>query len=312
MVLVLLVGGLALIGLPGVVRRLGRTLDPAEWARVCLFSLVAGAVAVQAAVVFVAAPTVLRAVGAPGLASACERMLRLLVPGGPAAGWAAAAVAGLLPALAAVGILRARRSQRQCRIEPWLGRHEPCDGYELVVLPTPSPLAVTVDGRDPQIVISEGLVDTLPPAQVDAVVRHEVAHLANRHQRYLVAATALDHAFAWLPLTRRSTRALRAALERWADESAAAEGATPRATVRDALLGMTLALVGPGVAAFSAAETVIERLDALSAAPPRATLPRRAAIYLPGLVMGAVVLMASGAYAGEVRTVLAMAGRCPT
>ena len=110
--------------------------------------------------------------------------------------------------------MRTRAAQRRCRIEPWLGRHEGCEGYELVVLPTTSPLALAVDGGTPQIVISEGLIDALSSDEVDAVLRHEAAHLANGHQHYLVAAAAVEHSFALLPFARRSTRALRVAAPR--------------------------------------------------------------------------------------------------
>jgi hypothetical protein len=43
----------------------------------------------------------------------------------------------------------------------------------------------------------------------------------------------VDHAFAWFPLARRSTAALRLALERWGDEAAAA--AADRGVLRGAL-----------------------------------------------------------------------------
>src|SRR2546421_10508047 len=154
MVLVLLLGSVPLLALPGVARRAGRQLDPAEWARLCLFALVGGAVAAEAAFVLLAAPTVLRAAGVPALAAACERMLQPLTPGGPWTGWAATAAAITVPLMAGVGAWRARRLQRRFRIEPWIGRHEALGDHELVVLPTPMPLALAVDGRRPQIVIS--------------------------------------------------------------------------------------------------------------------------------------------------------------
>jgi len=60
--------------------RAGRQLEPAEWARLCLFALVGGAVAAEAAFLLLAAPTALRAAGVPALAAACERMLQPLTP----------------------------------------------------------------------------------------------------------------------------------------------------------------------------------------------------------------------------------------
>src|SRR5581483_3338883 len=268
MLLVLLLGGVTLLALPGAARRLGRQLEPAEWARLCLFALVAGAIAIEAAFVLVAAPTALRAAGVPALAAACERMLRPLTPGGPGIGWTAVGAAVAVPVMAGFGALRTRRTQRRCWIEPWIGQHEPLDGHELVVLPTPMPLALAVSDPHPQIVVSEGLVDVLSPAELDAVLRHEAAHLTCGHHHYLRCAGALDHAFSFVPFARRSTKALRAALERWADESAAGVASSSRATVRSALLEVTRVQIDPAIAAFSAAETLVERLDALDTAPP--------------------------------------------
>jgi Zn-dependent protease with chaperone function len=309
--LVLLLGGLCLLVLPGGARRLGRQLDPAEWARLSAALLVSGAAVVWLSTVLFAAPTVLRAAGVPHLAEACERMLGPLVLGGPAVGWSALVLAVALPVLSGVGIGRARRDQRWCHVEPWLGEHERFDGHDLVVLPTVEMLAVSVQGCPSQIVVSKGLVDTLSPTELAAVLRHEAAHLEHRHHRFLVVATALEHGFAVLPLVGRSTGALRTALERWADEAAAGEGDVARATLRSALLGVTMAIVDPALAAFAAAETVIERLDALDGDLSRPSAFRHAAVYLPAVAVSAAVLVALGAWAGDVRALLAMSGRCP-
>lgn len=311
MVLILLLGSVTLLGFPGAARRLGRRLDPAEWARLCLFALVGGAVAAEAAFLLIAAPTALRAAGVTGLAAACERMVRPLTPGGPAIGWAATVAALAVPVMAGIGVLRARRTQHRCRVEPWIGQHEPGDGHDLVVLPTPVPLAHAVDGPHPQIVVSEGLVDVLSPAAFEAVLRHEAVHLTCGHQRYLLFASALDQALFLVPFARRSTKALRAALERWADEWAADAGSGSRAAVRVALMEVTRVQIEPPVAAFSAAETLIERLDALGTEPPRPSILSRAALYVPCLAAGTAVVLALGFWAGQARTVLAMAARCP-
>jgi Zn-dependent protease with chaperone function len=312
MPLVLLLTGVTLLALPGAARHLGQRLEPAEWARLCLFALVVGAVAAEVGLMLVAAPTALRAAGVPMLAAACEHMLRPLEPGGPATGWSATMAAIVVPAMAAVGALRARRTQRHLRIEPWIGRHDVRGDHELVVLPAATPLAVAVGGPRPQIVISEGLQEALSPGELHAVLRHEAAHLAYGHHRYLLCAGAVDHAFSRLPFARRSSNVLRAALERWADEAAAGAAPEPRAEVRSALLEVTRVLVDPGLAAFSAAETVVERLDALDGAPPQPSNMRRAVVYLPCLASVAAVAVALGFWVGQARALLAMAGRCPT
>ena len=312
MALVLLLGGLSLLALPGAARRPGRRLDPAEWARLSAALLMVGAAVTWFSVVLFAAPTVLRAVGVPDLADACERMLGPLAPGGPTVGWSALVLAVALATLTGSGAGRARRDQRRFHIEPWLGEHERLDGHDLVVVPTDELLALSVDGHPSQIVVSRGLVGTLSPSELTAVVRHEAAHLDHRHQRYLLLAAALEHGFAVVPFVGRSTRALRAALERWADETAAGAEGESRAVLRAALLGVTMAIVNPAAAAFGAAETVMERLAALDGDVSRPSALRRAAVYLPAVTVSAAVLVALGAWAGDLRALLAMSGRCPT
>lgn len=311
MAFVLLLAGLLLLAFPGAARRLGRTLDPAEWSHLCAATLIGGAVVVEVSLVLFALPTGLRAVGVSSLAAACERMLAPLAPGGHIAGWSAAAVAVALPVLTGIGVLRARRHQRRFHVEPWLGGHQAFAGHDLVVLPTDELFAVSVDGFPSQIVLSQGLVDVLSASELSAVLRHEAAHLEHRHGRFLLLATALEHGFALVPFVGRSIRALRAGLERWADEAAAGERGSSRLVVRDALLGVTWALVNPAVAAFGAADCVVERLDALEGEPAQPSALRRAAIYLPAVAVPVAVVVALGVWAGDARAVLAMAGTCP-
>ncbi|MGH2660373.1 MAG: M56 family metallopeptidase [Actinomycetota bacterium] len=308
--LVLLVAGLGLLALPALTRQPARRLRPDAWARGSALTLAGGAVVFELAAVLHAAPTVLRTFGVSALASACERLVGPLAPGGPWTGWPATAIAVTVPVLGWVGLARVRAVRGATRIESWLGHHEPFAGHELVVLPTPEVLAVSVPGRPGQIVVSEGLVEALAPVELAVVLRHEAAHLDHRHERYLLLATALEHAFTFLPPVRRSTATLRTALERWADEEATGEDVSQREALRAALLSLSGALDAPELAAFSAAQTVFERVRAMASAPPRPSLLRRVAIYAPGFALGLAVLVATGAWAGEVRLVVAMAGRC--
>lgn len=309
--LALLVGGLGLLVLPGLTSRLGRVVAPAEWARLCALALSTGAVVVELAAALYAAPTVLRAAGLDSLASACERMLGPIAPGGAIAGWGMATVALALPTLVGRGVARARRTYRGIHVEPWLAEHQRFGDHDLVVLPTDELVAVSVDGGRPQIIVSSGLVAALSPAELEGVLRHEASHLHHHHQRLLLLATALESARVLLPLVRRSTAALRTAVERWADEDAAGATGKWRQALRDALLGMTDAAVDSAVAAFSPAETVLERVRALEAPSPPATGLRRALLYLPGLVLAAVVLVAMASWTCEAGVLAAIAGRCP-
>lgn len=122
---VMVLAGLGLVALPGLARPLGRRLAPSRWAALALAAIVMGGAVFELGVLAYAAPTVLSALGVPALASACERMLGSLVPGGEVVGWAAAAVGLLVAGLAARGLLRGRRFRRIARAEPVPGRASP-------------------------------------------------------------------------------------------------------------------------------------------------------------------------------------------
>jgi Zn-dependent protease with chaperone function len=310
--IVLIIGGFCLLVLPAVTRRPGRRLNPAEWARLCAALLVGGAAAFELALVLMALPVVARAGGYPELAHVCERMLGFMAPASTPVGWAALVAAVIVPVLALRSLRRAWRTQRRFRIEPELGEHQPYGPHEVVVLPTEELIALSVSGPPGQIVVSQGLVDTLSPAELTAVVRHEAAHLHHRHDRFLLLAIAVETALRPVPLVRRSVVAFRAALERWADEDAAGEHEDGRSTVRSALVGVALAALSPAVAAFSGADDVVERLDALQVPTPRPSALRRVAMYAPVVVVSVIVLVALGAWIGHAHAMLTMGDPCPT
>lgn len=168
------------------------------------------------------------------------------------------------------------------------------------------------NGPIPQIVVSDGLLDALAPDEVTAVLRHEAAHLEHGHQRALILASALDRSFSVFPFVRRSTTVLRVALERWADETAAGGSPATRRQLRQALLAVTPVMANVAVPAFSAAETVAERLDALGAEPVHPSALRRMLAYAPAAALSVTVVVAVGASAGEAaHHLLAWSHHCP-
>ncbi len=311
MIVVLVLSSLGLLLLPGCLRRAGRRLPPAEWAQLSVVVLGVGAVMFETALLLLGAPTVLRALGAPVLADICQRLLGSLVPGGPVAGWWAAGSAIAIPAIAGRGAWQAIRAHRALRIEPLLGRHHGLGRHELVVLPSQQVFAFSIAGRRSQVIVSEGLAGQLSPQELQAVLRHEVAHLERRHQRWLVLVTALEHGLVLLPLLRRSTAALRCALERWADEDAAGNSPEGRATLHAALVRVTNAMLAPGVAAFSAADTLLERLQAMERALPPPPLLQRWLVYVPLALIGGLTVMSLGLWLGDAHFVVATMGLCP-
>ena len=310
MSVLLLVTALGLLAAPGLLRRVGRRLMPSEWARLSAIALTAGAIALEFSLTLLAAPTVLRALGAPALASACNRMFGQLAPGGAYLGWLAAVFAVVLPFLVVRAVRRSHRRHREMWIEPWLGAHLATSDGELVVLPSARLIAygVVTEGGG-QVVVSEGLLDTLDPAERDAVLSHELAHLRWGHQRYLTLATALEGA---IPIARFSTVALRTALERWADEDAAGVDTRQRNQVRNALIAMAQAALAPvtELAAFGSPTTIIERVDALERPPVTGAAGPRLLAYAAVGVLGVAGAGTVALWTSQVHMMLAMAGYC--
>jgi hypothetical protein len=232
-----------------------------------------------------------------------------LTPGGAVTGWASAAALVVLQ----VHVLRARhRSRSQVRVvqvEPWLGEHHDSGDHELVVVPAPEPVAFAVNGRPPQVVLSEGLIQTLSDDELEAVIRHERCHLRHGHHRYLQLGLAVDAAFGRLAAIRRSTAVLRLAVERWADETAAEQ--TDRASLRSAIEKVVVSMLD-AVPAFTTAETICERLDALATGPRATTIYWQCAATAPALLLTAAV--GAGLVTGSIPVhhgALGLLGYCP-
>jgi hypothetical protein len=302
--------GLGVAALPALLRRLGRRLAPSEWAQLTFIALVGAGVLVEAGLILVAAPTVLRSIGMGVLADACDRLVGPLTPLGDGVGWVAAALAVASPVLGAVGWVRARRRLGTLAIEPYLGRHESYDDHEVVVLPTEAHIAYSVDLGVPQVVLSQGLVDALDEDQLEVLVAHELAHLRHDHPRMLLVAAAVRSALAWWPMVRHSHRAFRASIERWADECAAGGQESTRRSLSEALHKVAAVARPAPIATFSLADATAERIEAMRSRP-EAPWTVRAALYLPGAAAGAFTLGSIGLWLSDVQAVLAMAGRCP-
>jgi Zn-dependent protease with chaperone function len=283
MTLLLLLSGMGLLGLPACARPLGRRLPPAEWARACAGLLAAGAVVVEASLTIQAAPTMLRMAGLEDIAEMCEH----IAPGGAPVGIAAAVAALVIALLAGRAALGVRRRHRMARVAQEIGWQSRLGGHRLVVLPSEELVAFSTAGRPGQVVMSHGLITALSDDELAAVLRHEVAHVQHRHQRYLLLARVVERSLGLLPMVRRGVTALRCAVERWADEAAAGPRSSNRASVHAALLRVAELAAMPDIAAFTTPETVAERLEALRTAPARGlAVGRRLLVYLPaGLLL---------------------------
>lgn len=305
--------GIGVVALPGLLARLGRQLNPKEWTYLSAIAIAGGMVLVEGGLLLLAAPTLLRAVGVPALANACERLLSPVVATeSPIAGWTAAAAAVGLGAALTRALVVARRLRSRLAGDLWLGERDRIGTCDVVVLPLGVPFAAALEGDDPCIVLSRELRDSLPSDQLEAVVAHEAAHLAARHGRFLVLAAAHEQTLGRVlaPL-KPSASSLRLAVERWADEDASAGSPQRRQALLSALLGIAHAHVALPLATLTDATTVITRIEALGRPPSRPRLGIRLAAYLPGSMLGAGAVAALGTWTGQVHMLLSMTGRCP-
>jgi Zn-dependent protease with chaperone function len=136
-----------------------------------------------------------------------------------------------------------------------------------------APHAYAVGGRRPRIVVSRGLMRTLGAAERRAVLSHESAHVAHRHDLHL---RVIRLAAAVNPMLRGYVPAGVLAVERWADEETAARMGdrtlVARTLLRAALASAAGKSVPAGVIAHTGGGDVGRRVTALLSAPPRLRL----------------------------------------
>lgn len=288
MVLPVLGGALLGAGAPW----LGRRLPPATTVRLVTVAMVCAALATGFALAVAATLVVgqIPAVAALGRWSARELRSGQPVPA-VVGGVAGIVVCGLLAAALRRAALAGRDLVRAARTCRRLGPD--VDG--LVVIDDDEPDAYALPGLGGRIVVSTGMLRALPPGERRVLLAHEAAHLAHHHHLWVQAAQV---AAAADPLLRPAARVVGRAVERWADEVAAAEvgdrALTARALARAGLAraagrrraGLPLALAGADTA-------VADRARALLAGPPPRRRVLAAAVAGLTLVLSAAVLVAS-------------------
>jgi Zn-dependent protease with chaperone function len=108
------------------------------------------------------------------------------------------------------------------------------------VISHPAPVAYCLPGGSRSVtVLSDGLMETLAPEELAAVVRHEKAHLTQRHHLLLWAFEAWRSALPWLPTSRLARQAVNSLVEMLADDVA-------RRSTPDDVLVRAIALVAVG------------------------------------------------------------------
>lgn len=312
MIVPLVTIGAALLTLPGLARTPRRRLASAQSARATAACLLIGAVTLEVALILWAAPTLLRAVDHTAFASACASVIDRLAPGGPVVGWVAAFLAGLVATGALRAVTRARRQTDAARVEPGLGRHVDRGTFELVVLPTERLVAVGVPGARPQVVLSEGLMRTLTPREVEAVIRHEAAHHGLGHHRYVMLASVLEQTFRRVPFVRWSTVSLRNTLERWADDVATGTACRRSADLRDAIVGVACAKAAVEAPAVGLRSSVLDRADRLVSGTRVHRDLAPAFVYTPIAMIAIIALALVAGWLTTTHHAAALAGYCPS
>lgn len=229
-----------LVALPALALPMVRTTHrPRAWSHVLVVSLGAGFVLVVVSLIHESLPLVLTMLGLPHLAAACHALGGHLFGGSPPLN----AVAGLLAVSvcwgSAQGVAATVRVNATLRRGSKQAVAAKVTGDRTVIVPMSRSWAVAVPGDIPLVAISPDTIDTLERPELNAVVRHELAHLEHHHAGFLLLGVAATEGLWFIPWRRRAATTLRLALERWADESSTARSSEERKYVHSALRKLT-------------------------------------------------------------------------
>ncbi|HAS12445.1 MAG TPA: hypothetical protein DCS55_18350 [Acidimicrobiaceae bacterium] len=226
MTLLLLACGLLAVAMPGIRPKPMLVAAPRWFVRLAVASVGLGMFAIIAALLLSTSVGALHLM----VGRAVTPVDHLAPEGAVGSATAAAAVVWIV-GRSAVLANRAARGHRAARVDAWLGEHETAGDLEVVIIPTHAAVAFNIPGRQPQIVISEGLRTRLSADVLRFVVDHERAHLRGGDRWSALMATALETVFVFVPGAARTAAALRVGLERAADEDAAGAQIARRRTI---------------------------------------------------------------------------------
>ena len=162
-------------------------------------------------------------------------------------------------------------------------------GSRLRVLDHPAPTAYCLPGRESRVVISQAVVDAMPPKAFEAVLAHEGAHLTARHD-LLVEFFSVIHET--MPKPIRSAAAMsevRLLVEALADRASVRR--VGAAATTEALLTLSGSKAPAGSMAAGVGSTAI-RVDLVEHAGPRPLLSLAMYAYAAGLVVLPLALLA--------------------
>lgn len=290
-------------------RRLARLADPVVALVAWLTSIVAVIATVAGAIVLLFLPE--HGLGVVETVHHCWHSLRHgTAPAVEAASGltGAALLTALLVRVAVVGRRtarqRAQEGRRHLDVLRIAARRE-AGPHPTLWLEHDSPLAFSLAGRPGVVVATDGLHRHLTPAQVEAVLTHERAHLTGRHHLLVTIGDVVAATLPFLPLFKRAAVAVRELVEMAAD--AAAVRAHGAENVRAALLRVA-GHGAPGAALAMSRDAVETRLARLQ---QRRTAPSTVRRLLScGLAGAAAMVLPAIAAAGALTALMLLA--CPS
>jgi beta-lactamase regulating signal transducer with metallopeptidase domain len=206
-------------------------------------------------------------------------------------------VVAIAPVLLIAGlvrdVIRCRRAfgRRTPVSGPWLARLRhlgPAGRRQARLTASDRSLVPAAIGHD-EICVPGHLFAALAPDEQQALLAHELGHLARRDPAWLTLAASLARLAFFQPLGRVALRRLREATEQAADDFAAALTRNPLALAR-ALITMTSVLVAGAGSASAAGSPIYRRVRRLIEAPRSARLLSRPRILV--LAAGTLAVLA--------------------
>lgn len=145
------------------------------------------------------------------------------------------------------------------------------------MLDHPAPAAYCLPGAAPRLVLTSGALALFDDEELAAVLAHERAHLAERHDLVVLPFAAWSAALPWLPTVAASRSAVGGLVEMVADDRACLH--CDRAVLACALARFGTAGVPAGALGAGSGE-VLARVHRLLDPPPRAPRARYASYSL--------------------------------
>jgi hypothetical protein len=251
--------------LRGCAPRLERHLTPSALVRLCTAAAVSTALTLGCALAAMGLAVVGRNTDVAEVGRWSAGTLEELIP---VPVWIGITAGAVFVVLATNTVWHAVGLARDLVTAELIGRRLRSDSGRMIVLDDEKPDAYALAGLRGYVVVTTGMLRSLPSNEQAVLLAHETSHLRNRHHLYVqlagLAATAN-------PLLEPIAAAVRHGVERWADEDAAATAGdrrlAARAVARAALARAHSTRLGaPSLAAADG--RVADRANALLAPPP--------------------------------------------